>query len=110
MSGKSTMTLRDRLDRRVVRSADAAGCWLWCGAKNNKGYGVIRVAGRGCLSHRVAFELMNGPIPLGLVVRHRCDTPLCCNPSHLELGTMADNTADMLQRGWAHVPTLETPC
>ena len=36
MSGKSTMTLRDRLDRRVVRSADAAGCWLWCGAKNRK--------------------------------------------------------------------------
>jgi hypothetical protein len=33
-----------------------------------------------------------------LKVRHRCDNPPCQNPAHLELGTQADNVADMMTR------------
>ena len=35
----------------------------------------------------------------GLGVLHRCDTPLCVNPSHLFLGTNADNTHDAQAKG-----------
>lgn len=36
--------------------------------------------------------------PEGSVVRHTCDCRRCCNPSHLLLGTQADNVRDAVER------------
>lgn len=75
-------------------------CWLWQGAPDNKrGYARIYVAGNGIAVHRFSWVLLHGPIPEGLVVRHRCDVPNCVNPEHLELGTPADNNRDKVERG-----------
>lgn len=63
---------------------------------------VIRVRGsrqQMPRAHRVAYELAHGPIPEGLVVRHRCDQPGCINPTHLEVGTITDNNRDRARRG-----------
>ena len=35
-------------------------------------------------AHRVAWELIRGPIPEGLVLDHLCRTSACVNPDHLE--------------------------
>lgn len=56
-------------------------------------------------AHRWVWEAVNGPIPKGMVVRHKCDNRLCYRLSHLELGTQADNVADMVAHGHAG-PTL----
>ena len=85
---------------KVARGADDA-CWLWQAAKNERGYGRIGWGRKSqpALAHRVAWMLTRGPIPVGMRVLHRCDTPSCVNPAHLHLGTDADNVRDMLERG-----------
>lgn len=86
---------------RVVVAED--GCWLWTGGKNKRGYGVYREItgrkGKTILAHRFAYRERVGPIPKGLCVLHTCDAPACCNPSHLWLGTRADNNADKKAKG-----------
>lgn len=76
----------------------AKDCWEWEGAKKTAGYGNVRINGKYLLAHRIAFELINGPIPKGLLVCHICDNPSCCNPNHLMLGTTKSNAADMLMK------------
>lgn len=84
---------------RVDMSGGPKSCWPWGGAKKPKGYGNVRVNKRYLSSHRVAFVLVNGQIPLGMMVCHVCDNPSCCNPRHLMLGNAKSNGADMVFKG-----------
>lgn len=78
---------------------EITGCHEWTGAKLYSGYGVIRHKGKSTGAHRVAWEMKNGPIPQGMFVCHKCDNPKCVNPDHLFIGTVRDNTKDMMQKG-----------
>lgn len=93
----------ERFWSKVDRTGD---CWLWRGAQFQSGYGFVRVKhiGEGT-AHRVAWVLWHGrAIPSGMFLCHHCDTRLCCNPSHIFVGTPADNTADMWSKGRARPP------
>lgn len=75
-----------------VESAPAEDCWLWSAATSH-GYGVFSVERRRKQAHRVAYELMIGPIPPLLVLDHLCKTPRCVNPYHLDPVPLAVNSA-----------------
>lgn len=91
------MNLNDKT--RFFSKADQSGdCWLWIGA-NNRGYGTFQLNGKYYRAHRLSWEMVNGIIPDGMCVLHKCDTPACVNPAHLYLGSHADNSADMVQKG-----------
>lgn len=68
-----------------------SGCWLWTGNTTNTGYGLIYTEQTQRLTHRVAYQLVIGPIPEGLELDHLCNVPLCLNPDHLEPVTQAEN-------------------
>lgn len=74
------------------------GCWLW-GASSDGRYGLFKAGNKITRAHRWIFVCLNGPIPEGLVVRHKCDNSLCVRPDHLELGTQSDNARDRVARG-----------
>lgn len=97
---RSVASLYERLARIVIDLV--SGCWLWTGALDH-GYGVINVDGRMRNAHRVAYELLVGPVPSGLLLDHLCHDPArcsggfscihrrCINPDHLEPVTMLEN-------------------
>jgi hypothetical protein len=87
--GKPAHTCMIRsLEERFWEKVDASGdCWLFTGTKDNHGYGNIDRGGRGlgnAKAHRVAYELLVGPIPEGKELDHLCRVHACVNPDHLE--------------------------
>ena len=98
---------RKRFWNRVdIRGID--DCWPWMGARRPKGYGNFRLGGEVLNTSRVVYREFYGdglyaPDPTSpsqsLTVMHGCDHPWCCNPSHLRLGTNAENMADRLNKG-----------
>src|SRR5882757_1653346 len=70
-------------------------CWPWLGDVAIVGYGRFSLDSQRLYAHRIAYELIKGPIPAGLQIDHLCRNRVCCNPSHLEAVTQQEN----LRRG-----------
>jgi hypothetical protein len=86
----TTESLHQRLERYIERVTES-GCWIWLGSVHENGYGVMSFANERARVHRLAYELYRGPIPLGLVLDHKCRVRCCVNPDHLELVTIGEN-------------------
>lgn len=95
-TGTAAMPLSERLWMRVHKGA-ADECWPFRTAPTHK-YGQIMDGYKPLLAHRVAYAITKGEIPDGMLVRHTCDNPPCCNPAHLVVGEPEDNSRDMVSR------------
>ncbi len=95
--------LSHRAESRFWANVKATStCWLWTAGRHELGYGKFWLNGRTIGAHRVAYEIVHGPIPDGMFVCHACDVPACVRPSHLFLGSQADNIADKHTKGRHH--------
>lgn len=96
LPGRKPRPVLDRVRDRC--EITPSGCWLWTGARTNKGYGTITVGSqrdgsrRPMPVHRATWQEVNGPIPPGLVLDHfACDTRICANPDHVRPVTNREN-------------------
>lgn len=80
-----------------IRVDKETGCQEWIAALNSDGYGKFGIDGSWVLAHRFSWTLVYGSIPCGMLILHKCNNPKCVNPSHLYVGTDADNARDMLE-------------
>jgi hypothetical protein len=80
-----------RFWEKVQRSL--GGCWLWTASVGSHGYGQFTPDGRGSqkLAHRIAYELLVGPIVPRMTLDHLCRCRRCVNPAHLEVVSLDEN-------------------
>jgi len=85
-------TRKSLVERLLEKVLITENCWEWLGCKL-KGYGQINRGGRGIAvyAHRVMYELLEGHIPVNLVLDHLCRNPACVRPSHLQPVSQKEN-------------------
>lgn len=104
IADKARLPLADRMAKHTGERTPS-GCLPWTG-QLAKGYGLIRIAvgvQRG--AHKVAWELVNGEVPEGMVLDHTChpidgscrggeacEHRRCVEVSHLAVTTRGDNS------------------
>jgi hypothetical protein len=84
---------------KLGTTVDKTECILWGWSTNTQGYPVKWDNGRTRSVTRLIWAEHNGPIPEGMCVCHKCDTPRCVNPDHFFLGTYRDNFMDSILKG-----------
>ena len=84
----SQMTPEERFNLKFEKREN--GCWIWIAGKDPGGYGVFMVNKKTMRGH--VGPMSTSRVRERVVVMHRCDTPACVNPDHLELG---DNLSNM---------------
>ncbi len=82
-----------------VSVIDDEFCWEWKACIGANGYGHFKIGRTPLGAHVVAYKIIKGEIPKGMLVCHSCDNPKCCNPNHLWLGTVKDNARDKIAKG-----------
>jgi hypothetical protein len=84
-------------------------CWLWLAATDGRGrYGSFSYEGKSQRAHRVAFQLLVGPVPEGLEWDHLCRRTLCVRPTHGEWVTHTENV--LRGEGFGAVNARKTHC
>lgn len=94
----------------VFKDIDIRGpddCWNFTGHYNEqRRMPEWKFKGKNLVPYRIVYELVNGPIPDGLLILHSCDNRRCCNPKHHSVGTVEKNNQEANERERHGVPAI----
>jgi hypothetical protein len=99
----------EHLRRRLLNGIEVnreTGCWEWRRAINSRGRGTLTVARRTVTAARLAYSLFIRELGHREFACHKCDNPLCINPSHLFPGSQLDNMRDCSRKGRIRTPIV----
>lgn len=84
-------------------------CILHTGLLDGCGYGRVYLSEhkRYVKAHRLVYAKHHNLdiLTMGGELMHTCDVPECINIEHLQMGTHADNMADMVAKGRSYKPS-----
>jgi len=87
-------------DLKRFWEAVAVGDECWISRATPSGiYARLTMGGKQILAHVASYIIHHGPVPEGKKVCHKCDTPRCVRPDHIEAKTNSQNMMDMVARG-----------
>lgn len=97
-----TRGVKESTETRIMDkiTIDGNDCWLFNGAKNNLGYGMVRVTHRGGMgtAHRALWECLHGLLDPEVLLIHRCGVRNCVNPDHMICGDRKDLQTESRKR------------
>lgn len=76
---------------KFIEPEPFSGCWLSSGGCTSRGYPSMQFGARHIGLYRALYEMYIGGIEEGCDVHHKCRTPACVNPNHLEMLSRADH-------------------
>lgn len=91
---RKVQTIESLLEKTILDPITK--CRLWQGAKLKDGYGSASYKNKNYRVHRLMYKLIHGFVPDDMNVLHKCDRPLCIEPTHLFIGTTLDNIVDKM--------------
>ncbi len=101
---RAPVSVLDRIEAKLDKSAGPDGCWLWLGAKGQKGGPKTSIKKKSANPRRIIWEHVHGEaLPRNRQVSTSCKVPACLNPAHLYLRPWMDHEA----RFWSKVQKAE---
>lgn len=97
--------------QHIDMSGGEDACWPWKrgtggGTGRGKARPYFQVDGKKWIVYRLVWKLVKGEdLPEDVLLCHKCDNSICCNPKHLEKGTHQDNMDDMVKRDRHGLPS-----
>lgn len=82
------------------KNGDQTSCWNWQLPYNERARNIYwKLGGKNVIPYRLVYELVHGVVLRSdQLILHSCDNRICCNPTHMRIGTNQENVDERQAR------------